>query len=605
MKRLYQGTSLLLAGLLLIIAVAGCGQISGQAQGEDSAPFYDDRVVTVRLVMPEDDWGYMQQNAGKEQYAKADLWYDGELTPDVAVRPKGNSSLNSAVKSGTARFSLKVDVNFFNSSRNLDGVKKFNFNNGWSDPTFVRETLGYELFEQMGIPTPRTSFVDLWINDTHLGLYTMVEQIDKTFLGNHFDDDSGNLYKPEMSAASLNWTEADLGTEPAEPGDDSLDINLGGGRLREILEALEQEKSDEEEVAAPRDMPPPGMMPGDMPPGGMPGRGMPFAQRGNLLEQMGLKTNENSPDHSALLRLLEILNNEPDETFPEEIEKVLDVDEALRFLAVSALIVHLDNYIGLGHNYYLYEVDGKFTIIPWDLNMAFGTFSSGLDRDGIINFYIDEPTAGPVAERPLVRLLSYQPYLDTYHGYLEELIEGPFSEEVMNSRIDELAGLIRPYVEADELKFYSTEAFERSLSQDLISDTPGSGIPSGDVRPETAELSPESLACLREQFPAAALKELRTRKPTAAELEKLKSCLTPAELAAFLRVDLGVGGLPRQLRAAGTGVAPFGLKTFIAERIESVRQQLDGERPSSSGDGSGNGGQYTVGGPVGRGNPAP
>ena len=123
--------------------------------------------------------------------------------------------------------------------------------------------------------------------------------------------------------------------------------------------------------------------------------------------------------------------------------------------------------------------------------------------------------------------------------------------------------------------------------------------------PKIPIISPESLACLREQFPAAALKELRTRKPTAAELEKLKSCLTPAELAAFLRIDLGVGGLPQQLRVPGMGLTPFGLKTFIAERIESVRQQLDGERPSSSGDGSGNGGQYTVGGPVGGGNPAP
>jgi len=180
-KRLYQGTGLLLAGLLLITGLAGCGQISTQAEDEDSAPFYDDRVVTVRLVMDEDDWEYMQQNARAEEYAMADLWYDGELIPNVAVRPKGNSSLNSAVSSGTARFSLKVDLNFFNSARNLDGVKKLNFNNGWSDPTFIRETLAYELFEQMGIPTPRTSFVDLWINDTHLGLYTMVEQIARPF----------------------------------------------------------------------------------------------------------------------------------------------------------------------------------------------------------------------------------------------------------------------------------------------------------------------------------------------------------------------------------------------------------------------------------------
>ncbi len=544
--------SLFIVALLaiLLVAMAGCGQTAAQSGEEDSAPFYADRVVTVRLVMDKDDWEYMQQNAIQEQYAKANLWYDGELIPDVAVRPKGNSSLMTAASSGTARFSLKVDLNFFNSARNLDGVKKLNFNNGFSDPTFIREVLAYEIFEQMGLPTPRTSFVDLWVNDTHLGLYTMVEQIDKTFLSNHFEDSSGNLYKPEMPAAYLNWTEADLTTEADEWSAD--DVNLGGGKLREILEALglegTDEEADEEELAAPQgplgpagnmplggnppegnppqgvppeDFEPDDMPPGDRPAGGMPGGGMPGGSvgRGDYLQQMALKTNENSPDHSALLRLLDVLNNEPDETFAEEIEKVLDVDQVLRFLAVSAAIVHLDNYIGMGHNYYLYEEDGVFTIIPWDLNMAFGTFSSGLDRDGIINFYIDEPSAGSVESRPLLRLLSIEPYLETYHAYLEELITGPLSPEVINARIDELAEMIRPYVEADELKFYTTEEFERALSQDLARDGRG-----------------------------------------------------------------------------GTGMAALGLKTFVAERVESIRQQLNGELPASSGDGSGNGGQDMMGG---------
>lgn len=539
-ERVRQITQTGLMGLLAILVLAsglsGCGRLErGQQSSESQSPFVTDRVVTVRIVIKEQDWTALQQNALAEQYVQADFWFDGELVPDVGVRPKGNSSLRSTAQLGSPRFSLKVDFNLLNRARDFRGLKKVNLNNGWSDPTLIRERLAYELFEHMDIPTPRSCFIDLWVNDSHLGLYTMVEQIDKTFLRRHFAKDDGNLYKPEMLAGPLNWTEKDLGeqrarlgaTERHDPGA-GLDVNLGGGKLGDIMQALGQQRTESPEARAfeppglppPPGMPPPGVTPPpDMPPPpGMPPPGMPSGRAGDYLQLMGLKTNENNPDHSALFHFLDILNNEPDETFPEEIEKVLDVDEVLRFLAVSTLIVHLDNYIGSGHNYYLYETDGKFTIIPWDLNMAFGTFNCfGLDRESLINYYIDEPTCGPISERPLVeRLLSHPPYLDAYHGYLRSLLNEPFDANRMFCRIDELADLIRPYVQSDELKFFSTQDFEHGLAQDVEVGTAREGMP-------------------------------------------------------------------------GAPPSPIGLKAFVVERSESVRQQLEGKRPSD-GDGKGNGG---------------
>ncbi|MFC1845785.1 CotH kinase family protein [Chloroflexota bacterium] len=505
--------------IVLITGGTGCSYNNGVATAaDDNRPFYNDRVVTVRIVMSEDDWKFSRKNALAEQYVKADMWFDGEPIPDVAVRPKGNSSLKlMAMESSSIKYSFKVDLNFFNSARNLYGIKKLCFNNGWSDPTIMREVLAYEIYEQMDIPTPRTSHVDLWINDTHLGLYIMVEAIDKTFIDRHFADGNGNLYKPEMPAAYLDWTEEEYAKRQAQSGNtrpdaetDEMNVNLGGGNLTDIMKALEPKKADVKLTPAQRF------------PGGPGGPGGPGAARGDLVQQMGLKTNENKPDHSLLFRLLDVINNEPDETFPAEIEKVLDVDEALRFLAVSALMVHLDNYIAMGHNYYLYEDGDKFTILPWDLNMAFGTFNFSLDRDQLINYYIDEPSGGAMAERPLImRLLSHKPYLDKYHGYLRELLNGPFAAKRLNSHIDEIAKMIRPYVEADEHKFYTTEQFKQSLVKD-ISQSRGRGMPS-----------------------------------------------------------------------------PIGLKSFIAERSKSVRQQLAGKRESGPGDGSGNGGHFGFGPPSG------
>jgi spore coat protein H len=472
--------------LLIVIApcLAGCNVSSDAYSGNPKVdPFYPDRVVTVRFVMTEENWTYLKEHASEKPYVKADMWYDGELLPDIAVRPKGNSSLSSTIGSRSIKFGLKADLNFFNSESNLDGVKKLNFNNGWGDPTFMYEILSYELFQQMGIPTPRTSFVDVYLNDIHLGLYTMVEQIDQNFLAQYFVNTTGNLYKPSGPEGYLNWTEEDLSEAEKAAINDVSNINLGGGNLNQILKALGLYTAPEEESGT------------------------------GYLEQMGLKTNENKPNYTALFRLLDILNNELDETFVTEIEKVLDVDQVLRYLAVSAVLVHLDNYIGSGRNYYLYEVNGYFTIIPWDLNMSFGHFNVGLDRDSIINFLIDEPTSGAIAERPLVaRLLAVPEYLDKYHEYISEMIDGPFSSEVMNSRIDEITEMIRPYVKADTNKFFSYQSFESLIGEGMTSIVGPRGI--------------------------------------------------------TLRVFIG-------------------LKSFIVERIESIKKQLSGELPSTN-NGEGN-----------------
>lgn len=584
----------LLAIVLFAMSILGCGgSVWGESYAHDQGAFITDRVVEVRIVMKEEDWTACQVNALAEQYVQADFWFDGELVPDVAVRPKGNSSLNQAFRSGSSRLSLKVDFNFFNSARTFRGLKKLNFNNGFNDPTLIRERLGYEIFAEMGVPTPRTSHVDLWVNDTHLGVYTQVEQIDKTFLSRYFSKDNGNLYKPEMPAAYLNWTESDLEKQRAKPGyarkdysSNSQQINIGGSKWDELLEALQEEYPANTEYVTPIL---PNAPPSEPPLPGAPPVA-PRRQPTDYIEQMSLKTNENSPNHEALFHFLDILNNEPDETFPDEIEKVLDVDGALRFLAVSTIQVYLDSYLGMGHNYYLYEVDGKFTIIPWDLNGTFGVCNWGINRTGIINFYIDEPTCGPMTDRPLIdRLLSHQPYLDAYHGYLEELLDGPFSVDVMESRINEIADLIRPYVQADELKFSSTADFEHNLTKDIK--RAGGGGPTVVAPPPIPQLSPKSLSCIKKQFDRSAFEELLTRKPSAAELEKLRSCLSPEELKNLLQDRPGQAApSPPQLLKEPERTF-IGLKAFVVERGESVRQQLEGKRPSA-GDGSGNGGKF-------------
>ena len=87
---------------------------------------------------------------------------------------------------------------------------------------------------------------------------------------------------------------------------------------------------------------------------------------------IGLKTNEDNIDDSKLTEMLDAINNGGD------IEKYIDVDEMLRYFAVNTALVNLDSYQGnMKHNYYLYENNGVFSMIPWDYNMSFGGFGAG------------------------------------------------------------------------------------------------------------------------------------------------------------------------------------------------------------------------------------
>jgi spore coat protein CotH len=585
---MFQKSKNIIAAFLALFFIAGsfagCGVSPASGSGDPNIdPFDTSRVATVRILMKESDWAALKANAFAKDYYKVDFWFDDELVPGVAVRTKGNASLMETMTWKSDRFPFAIDFNLFNKARSFHGLKKVHFNNGWSDPTFMRDVISYEIFAGMGVPSPRASFVDLYLNDMHLGLYTMAEAVDKPFLQRYFANPNGNLYKPEVSSARLDWTEKDaykgfsmFGMNiPQPPEQDPLfKLNLGGGPLIDILKALGEEDAIPAFASANQS---PGFFSA--------------AIIRNYVEGAGLKTNTNNPDYTGLFKLLDVLNSEPDGTFPQEIEKVLDVDEALRFLAVSAVIVHLDNYIGIGHNTYFYEVDGKFHLIPWDLNMTFGTFNGGIRKNGIINYYIDEPTSGPMHRFPLVdRLLSYEPYLEIYHRHIQEILDGPLSPDVILPRVDQLADLIRPYVKADTEAFYSYEDFERCLTEDLRPPDPFEGWEAGGQTPPLPFfLSPAENSALARNFRARSLFELLGRNLTLADIIKLKNSLTSKNFHLFMQNKYGPLESIQPPRQPGYGPNSLGLKTTIAARWESVRQQLAGERPASQGDGSGNG----------------
>ena len=89
---------------------------------------------------------------------------------------------------------------------------------------------------------------------------------------------------------------------------------------------------------------------------------------------------EENADLTPLIDFLEFLETADDATFASEIGERLDVEGFITYLAMQDLLGNFDDIDGPGNNSYLYfdPGTGRFTVIPWDHNLALG---AGGDMD--------------------------------------------------------------------------------------------------------------------------------------------------------------------------------------------------------------------------------
>ncbi|MCW3075767.1 MAG: hypothetical protein JWO32_376 [Bacteroidetes bacterium] len=145
-------------------------------------------------------WDSLTANYISDVYMKCTMTIDGTSYPTVGIKFKGNSSYNGQ---GNKK-SLKIGIDEFVAGQKYDGIKKFNLNNGFKDPTMMREKIALDFANQMGVYAPRCTYARVYLNNVYWGLYTLVEEIDKTFLSGRFNDKKGNLFKGDPQG-DLKW----------------------------------------------------------------------------------------------------------------------------------------------------------------------------------------------------------------------------------------------------------------------------------------------------------------------------------------------------------------------------------------------------------------
>lgn len=125
-------------------------------------------------------------------------WYQGNVVIDgipldkVGIRKKG--FLGSIFSPAP---SIKIVTDRYGSEK-LGATNSITLNNNSEDPTRLKSSLLFGLFEKAGYPAPQCHLASVSINKEALGVYSHLEAVDETFLKRAFGNADGDLYEGQL-----------------------------------------------------------------------------------------------------------------------------------------------------------------------------------------------------------------------------------------------------------------------------------------------------------------------------------------------------------------------------------------------------------------------
>ena len=480
---LFMVIALCFSSLIMLLPKSSTSSTSIEQPDYITTIFNDDSVIEINIEMDEDSWQEMLDNAASEEYTAANITVNGTTYNNVAIRPKGNSSLSQLVTDdSTERYSFKIKFDKYVDGQTLDGLSKLVLNNNMSDTTSMKEYLSYKLLDSLGIPTPACSYAHITVNGEEWGLYLAVEPIEEEFIERNYGSIDGNLYKPESDNVAMgdkdNNENKIMDNNNFTPSENTTSENNNKTTIDNSIDMQNQSNMNNGDSSGQMQMPPDinkqstndstnqpqipngigGGIGGNSNGANLVWNGDDISNYSAIFDNAIFKTTD-SDDYTKILDMIEHLDS------LDDIESYLDVDEVLKYFAANTFLVNLDSYVSnMNHNYYLYENDGIVSILPWDYNLSFAGFQAG-SASNAINFPIDSPVSDSLEESPLIgKLLEVDEYKDIYHHYLNEIVENFVNNGTLETLITKTDSLISSYIQNDATAFYTYDEYKASLS---------------------------------------------------------------------------------------------------------------------------------------------
>ncbi|MES2748181.1 MAG: CotH kinase family protein [Bacteroidota bacterium] len=165
--------------------------------------FYDlNTIQEIRLTFTNLNWhqALINEKLGAGNYIPAQsVAINGVVFPNVGVKYKGNSSFSTSHTKNP--FHIELDTY---QNQDYQGYKDIKLSNVFYDPSFIRETLSYNIIGKY-MHAPKANYVNVYVNDVLIGLYVNTESIGKSFVQNHFGSNTNPFFKADiLGGATLN-----------------------------------------------------------------------------------------------------------------------------------------------------------------------------------------------------------------------------------------------------------------------------------------------------------------------------------------------------------------------------------------------------------------
>jgi hypothetical protein len=298
-------------GVCVFLLAAFCGLAPAVAHAQLQDDFFNDTTLQeVRLVVNSNDWQTLKTLADENTYYPADMTWKNVTVRNIGIRSRGSGTRNG-VKPG-----LRIDFNRYLTNQTFLDMKAVILDNGYSDPSTIHESVAMKMYAGVGLPTVREAHVRLYVNNEYVGIYIIVESVDRTFITRLFGADEGNtelggfLYEYKW----LYYWYLDY------PGPD-------------------------------------------------------LATYAGLFRPQTRDTAAVSTLFSPLEAMIRTINQASDDDFAAAVGQYLDLQEFMKYIAVEQFTAEWDGFAGnwATNNFYLYRFrqNNITQIIPWDKDHAF------------------------------------------------------------------------------------------------------------------------------------------------------------------------------------------------------------------------------------------